>query len=256
MFKPTTLMRYFPGIAVLRCALAVALTGISTNTMAGKPENITGAEMALIPAYCPYTQSFSESRGSPESKRWESVMGKDFWAMHHYCWAQINQLRAMRSGITESARKSLLAVARDDYRYAANNTARNFILLPEIYTRIGETELRLSRNNDASRSFAKARSLKPDYWPAYSHWAEFLMYSGKKAEAKQLVKAGLEYSPNSRVLREQYRLLGGNPSDIVPKAREQAPDDNSGESESPPTEGQVTPEPEANKASPVGRPDR
>jgi len=173
--------------------------GIATTTMAGKPGNITEAEMAMIPAYCPYTQSFSESRGSPEAKRWESLMGKDFWAMHHYCWAQINQQRAMRSSMSENGRKALLNVARGDYVYVINSAARNFVLLPEVYTRAGEVELRLSLYREANHSFAKARALKPDYWPAYSHWAEFLMYSGKKAEAKQLVKSGLEYSPNVTV---------------------------------------------------------
>ena len=103
------------------------------------------------------------------------------------------------------------------------NSPRTFVLLPEIHTRIGELELHLARHHEADQSFAKARALKPDYWPAYSHWAEFLIKSGQRAEAKQLVKSGLEYSPNSRVLTEQYRMLGGKPSEIVPRVGEHAP---------------------------------
>jgi len=247
----TKLTKHVPGVAALRSALALALMGIATTTIAGKPGNITEAEMAMIPAYCPYTQSFSESRGSPEAKRWESLMGKDFWAMHHYCWAQINQQRAMRSSMSENGRKALLNVARGDYVYVINSAARNFVLLPEVYTRAGEVELRLSLYREANQSFAKARALKPDYWPAYSHWAEFLMYSGKKAEAKQLVKSGLEYSPNSRVLRAQYRLLGGNPSEIEPRAPVQGPENTAEEPDSPPTAGQPTPGTETNEATQV-----
>lgn len=46
---------------------------------------------------------------------------------------------------------------------------------------------------------------------------EFLINTGNQTEAKRLVKEGLEYSPNAKRLREQYRQLGGNPSEIVPK---------------------------------------
>jgi hypothetical protein len=71
-----------------------------------------------------------------------------------------------------------------------------------------------------TRLFAEARALKPDYWPGYSHWADFLMRSGQKAEAKQLVRSGLEHNPDAKTLREQYRLLGGNPSEIVSRVKE------------------------------------
>ena len=76
----------------------------------------------------------------------------------------------------------------------------------------------------ADKAFARARAIKPDYWPAYSQWAEYLMKIGKQAEAKQLVKAGLEQAPQARMLIEQYRLLGGKPSEIVPVVTKPSPD--------------------------------
>jgi len=202
---------------VLVTLLMVQVFG--TSAFAGKPDNVTKEEMATIPPYCPYAQSWDQYMVSPESKRWASIMGKPFHAIHHYCWAQINLQRALRSGTPEATRMNLFRVVRDDYLYVAQRSTPEFVLLPEIMSRLGEVEVRLSLINDANRSFATARQLKPDYWPAYSHWAEYLMRAGKKAEAKALVKTGLEYSPASRVLREQYRLLGGDPSTIKPVSK-------------------------------------
>lgn len=249
------LRKDLPGIALRRLALASALMATATIVTA-MPDNITDEEMALIPRYCPYTQSFGKSgfRGgpSPQAKPWLAVMGDGFWAVHHYCWGQINLQRALRSTTTSQQRKHLLETVRADYGYAVKNAPKNFILLPEIYTRLGEVEVRLARHRDAEQSFAKARALKPDYWPAYSHWAEVLMGSGRRAEAKQLVKSGLEYSPNSRVLSEQYRLLGGKPSEIVPKVKPQASESLAGEaSTSPPSEDKTPPDKSADDAPPV-----
>ena len=250
------LPRYLPGLALRRLTLASALMGVATITAAQRPENITDEEMALISRYCPYTQGFGNAgfRGgaTPASRPWVAVMGDGFWAVHHYCWAQIRLQRALRSSTTSQERKHLLGNIRADYGYVIKNSPKNFILLPEIYTRLGEVEVRLARHHEADESFAKARALKPDYWPAYSHWAEVLISTGKRAEAKQLVKTGLEYSPNSRVLIEQYRLLGGKPSEIVPKVKPQASESPAGDSStSPHPEDKTPPDKSANDAPPV-----
>jgi tetratricopeptide (TPR) repeat protein len=180
--------------------------------------------MAAVPRYCPYTLSFGRS-GTPdapsaEAKPWVAIMGRTFYDMHHYCWGKLNLQRALRSTATEQERKHLLATVVADYWYVAKKAPRDFIMLPEIYVGIGEVELRRGRPEEAGKAFAEARTLKPDYWPAYSHWAEFLMRSGRQAEARQLVRIGLEHNPDARTLREQYRLLGGNPSEIVARAKE------------------------------------
>ena len=208
------LKRYLPELVVRRLALTAILMGTSTVSMASAPPNITDAEMAMIPSYCPYTLHWGRGgvrdHPTPAGKYWVSVMGNTFWAMHHYCFAEIYMLRAMKH--TAEYRNSLLNSARENYIYIRRNALKNapptFVLLPEVHTRIGVTELRMSLPRDAEKSFAQARAIKPDYWPAYSHWVEFLIDSGEMAEAKRLVETGLKYSPNSKVLREQQRLLG------------------------------------------------
>ena len=71
-------------------------------------------------------------------------------------------------------------------------------------------------------------------------------------EAKQLVQSGLEYSPNSRVLREQYRSLGGNPSDIKPNVKLPTPGSTTDQSGTPVPEGDEVPSVDFHTEPPVG----
>lgn len=140
---------------------------------AAQPENITKGEWAMIPPYCPYTQLFGNSGApgapSPGARPWVEKLGKPFWALHHYCWSEINLMRALRSTTPTRERKYLLKTVIDDYHFVIKNSDSSFILRPEIHTRMGEAELRLALYGEAQKSFAMARALKPDYWPAYSH---------------------------------------------------------------------------------------
>lgn len=197
----------------------------------------TDTEMALVPSYCKDTQGFgygdATTNTSPRAGHWVSLMGKTFWAMHHYCRGLIKRNRAMKSGLRFEERQHLLKSAIDEYDYVLNNNKDpDFILLPEIYTRIGEASILTSNPSAAERAFARAREIKADYWPAYSHWAEYLIQKGKRAEAKQLVKNGLEQSPNAKVLIDQYRLLGGKPTEIVPIVKKTTIEDESEETAS------------------------
>ncbi len=194
------------------------LFGLIADEAAAKPQNITDAEMALIPRYCPDTMGFNYGDAyhntSPNANKWVGLMGKGFWAVHHYCWALIDLQRASRHNISPQMRQGLLESVVSDCRYVVNNTQPDFILLPEILTRIGEVEIRLSHPDAADQAFSRARELKPDYWPAYSHWVEYLIKIGRRSEALKVVRSGLSFSPNAKVLLEQYRLLGGKRSDI------------------------------------------
>lgn len=216
-----------PAIFSIRLMVrSLVLMSIPITAIALPPNEITSEEMALSPPYCPYAQTFWGS-GKPESKQWRARMGPAFEAIHHYCWGQINVQRALRSSTPRKQRQYLLSTAVSDYSFVIRNASivdRKFVLLPEILTKRGDVQLLLSLPGDASKSFAEARALKPDYWPAYSSWAEYLVKVGKRSEAKLLVKAGLEYSPSSRTLGELYRLLGGDRTAILPKAKEHSPD--------------------------------
>ncbi len=199
--------------------LAVAALAISaTWAVANKPANVTDGEVALLPSYCPDTMGFKYGDAtyntSPRAAYWVSLMGPGFWAVHHYCWALANLRRAKGIPSRSPLRVGTLEGVRADYIYVFENTRPDFVLLPEIYTRMGEVELLLGNVGGALVAYAKARQLKPDYWPAYSEWAEFLIKANQKVAAKQLIESGLSFAPDSKALADLYRSLGGNPSTI------------------------------------------
>jgi len=224
MRRSNSLCRHFSRTTGVRLMLVLALTGLSTNSLA-QVRNITAAEKALLPHFCAYTVYDGPPADRAATIAWTNSVGGDNGGLHHYCWGLINKQRALRSGTPARTRQFLLGTVIDDYGYVIQKAPRNFVLLPEIHTAIGEVQLLLGRPDEANRALATARALKPDYWPAYTHWADFLIRVGQTAEAKKLVKTGLEYSPNSKLLREQYRQLGGKPSEIVPKVQANPPED-------------------------------
>jgi tetratricopeptide (TPR) repeat protein len=127
--------------------------------------------------------------------------------------------------------------ALGDFGYVVNNAPKDFILLPEVYTWIGRTEILLDNPRQAEVAFAKARELKADYWPAYSHWAEYLLAKGRRPDALKLVTAGLQQSPDARVLLELYKVLGGKASELpkpLPKKQPEAEPPAGGEPSPPP----------------------
>lgn len=194
--------------------------GLFAQLASAAPSEITPAEIELLPKYCVDTQghTFKYGRNSPRAPYWVSLMGPSFWHMHHYCWALVNIGRARRASTPDMARTSALEEARGDIMYVLNNAEPDFILFPEIYSRLGEVELMRGQALRAEAAFAKARELKPDYWPAYFHWAEYLRNSGKRAEALKLVTSGLEQAPEALPLQKLYLLLGGVASQM-PKVR-------------------------------------
>lgn len=179
----------------------------------------TEAEIRLLPSYCKDTEWFPERYGEKRSY-WIEQMGDSFRHLHHYCWARLSVNRARKANISSRERISLLESALHDYNYVTHKAPDSFILLPEIYTKVGELQLLRKQPSKADEAFTRARYLKPDYWPAYSGWVEYLITTGRRAEALDVVKAGLYNSPNAKVLLEQYRILGGKPSDIPSLANE------------------------------------
>ena len=206
------------GVArALLVLVLLAWGGVARAGYASK-NDVSDSELRLLPRYCPDTMGFTiygdATNASPRAKYWVSLMGPSFWHMHHYCAAQISLLRAKKANTSREQRNGLLSHAQDNYQYVIMNAAPDFIMLPEVHTRRGEALLLLAKPKEAGEEFARARKLKPDYWPAYSRWAEYLMNSGQRAEALRLVSEGLRNAPDTKVLLEQYRLLGGKPSEL------------------------------------------
>lgn len=205
-----------------RAIVAIVAVVCSISAVAQKPDHVTAAEMGLIPAYCKDANSFgyggTADSMSPNAPKWVAMMGTGFWAVHHYCWAQIKLMRIQGPSVSQTTKQGTREAVLGDLLYSIENSPPDFVLLPEIYTKMGQVQLDLKRPAAADASFAKARSLKPDYWPAYVHWAAYLQSTGKKASAKELAEEGLSYAPDSKSLRKLLADLGGDPNSVKRKS--------------------------------------
>lgn len=205
----------------MKYVVGLLLSAVFLPAIAAAPKNMGDFELTYLPPYCVDTEWFKggprySNYMSPRAPYWQSVMGVGFYWMHHYCAAIVLATRAESMSVTDIQRRYHLLQAVGEYTFTIKQLRLDFVLLPEIYTRLGEAQLNLSDFGAAYSSFLRAREIKPDYWPAYSRWAAVLIKTGQKREAEELVRTGLKYSPDSVTLMEQYRSLGGDPSKIVP----------------------------------------
>ncbi len=173
---------------------------IFENGLEGGP--ITASEWQMLPEYCIDTQGYKYGRGgSPNSAKWEALLGQTFWDLHHYCLAIVKFNRAQRFGTPGVLQRGQLTSALGDFQYVVDRMPPNYVLAPEILTYVGRTLLLLNQPKDAEEAFARAQAAKPSYWPAYSWWAGYLASHGQPEKAKAVAKEGLSHAPNSRTLQ-------------------------------------------------------
>lgn len=203
------------GATAMRVLLALVFCLASLSAWAQKPTGITEGEMALLPPYCPDTQLFRygdrTTNPSPNAPGWIARMGETFWAMHHYCWALIRMNRAKQFGASAPMRDGQIRAAVADYEYVLANEKPGFPLTPEVLTRLGEAHLALGATGPAMEALARARQIKPDYWPPYVAWADVLVGIGKRKEALSLVEQVIRLVPDDPVLQGHYKRLSGKP---------------------------------------------
>jgi len=190
-------------------------------SQAQRPADITAGEMARLPKYCAESQTFATG-GFPEGplpsqKPWIALMGREFWAIHHYCWALVNANRSAAAGVAPQLRDHLLTKAIGDCEYVIQNAAPDFVLLPEIYLRVGEYHERLGRPVIALENFERSRRAKSDYWPAYLHIADLQTRLGNRAAAADALTAGLEQVPGQPQLQAALDRLKSRSVSITAK---------------------------------------
>ena len=199
------------------------LLGMGTTAHASNaPKNMTAGEKALLPEWCLDSQSFGYGDAyfntSPRAAHWVGLMGKTFWAAHHHCWALIRMHRSRAAGVPANVRLSMIEGAIGDYQYVLDNATSDFPLLPEVYTRMGEAYLEFGQPIQAQEAFARARTVKPDYWPAYVRWAAVLIKMGRNKEGLEHVEQVLKILPEDAELQRQYRHLQSLTGPSKPRA--------------------------------------
>jgi tetratricopeptide (TPR) repeat protein len=197
-----------------RRALVALGLALPLLAWAQRPNAMSDGEIALLPEYCIDTQGFkygdASFNTSPRAAYWVGLMGPSFWHHHHYCWALLKVRRALGPGVKGESRTGGLQSAIGDFDYVIRLSDPKFVMLPEVFLKMGDTYLLLGDYAMARDSYNGAARAKPDYWPAYVNWAVALEKLGKKPEALAHIGLGLRKSPNEPVLRAQYTRLGGD----------------------------------------------
>ena len=146
---------------------------------------------------------------SPRAGHWVALMGRDFWHMHHYCYALRDLMRAKAPGADAKRRAYLYERAKNDLTYVIVNCGPQMPLLPEVYLKLGEVLIYLGDKGGAEAAFEKSRTIKPDYWPAYVASADALIQAKQFDAARRLVEEGLSHSPNQPELKQRLQRLSG-----------------------------------------------
>lgn len=188
----------------------VAMCAAPVSAQVPPPESFpSGSEWALLPPYCPDTNEFGKyGKSSPNAPKWVALMGETFWALHHYCFGILKFERAQQHEYSQVIRQGLLTSAISEFQFVIRVMPDNYVLAPEIYTYVGRTYLLKNEPMQAEMAFAKARAVKPDYWPAYSWLARWLEHHGQRDKALQVVDDGLKHAPDSRTLMLIRKELG------------------------------------------------
>ena len=215
-------------LRIVRHAALAAGLAAAVHVATAQPANMTHGEVALTHPVCQDAQGMPAGwvqhfRHSPRAPYWESVMGKTFWGVHHFCWALIHLQRAARAGISKQERDHMIRVAISDFYYVIHEAKRNnedqFVLLPELYYRAGEAYVLLQEFAPAIAEFERSRQAKADYWPAYMAQAQVHARLGMRSQARELLEAGLKLMPDEPNLREAYRKLDAAGPDARRPAR-------------------------------------
>jgi tetratricopeptide (TPR) repeat protein len=194
-----------------------------SDRLPNQPNFFTWGELALLPEYCRDTQGVlyqvhGNGQDSPRAPYWLSLMGTDFWHMHHYCYALAYMMRAEAAGVTPQQKKYLYLRAISDYNYVIKNALPSMALMPEVMYKVGELQLLMENPGAASDAFERARQLRPDYWPAYTRWADVLAGLKRHNDALALVREGLRHSPDAKELlarATKYEAAGGRAAPLV-----------------------------------------
>ncbi len=193
-------------------------TTVLAQTDAGRPR-YTDVDWGLLPEWCidsqdgPYgSPSYGDGSvvgrsRSPRSDKWTGIFGRDFWHMHHFCRALHAERRATLLETSAKEKVAALGKAMNDYQYLIENCTPGMPLMPEVHYRLGDIYLRLGDLPQASQAFAASRRIKPDYWPAYTRWADELVTLRLFDRAQELIEEGLRHAPTDANLLERKQQL-------------------------------------------------
>lgn len=205
--------------APLALALLLNAGAASAQEIPGYPSSVTAydrREVAMLPSYCPYTQLFRDHvPGGNDQEMIRNLtarLGSIFNDLHHYCYGLMKMNRAVLLARDSTTKRFYLNDAVGEYDYMILRAKPDFVLLPEILTKKGETLLHLGRGSVAVFEFERAIELKRDYWPAYARLADYYKDNGQRQKAREILEDGLKAAPDTKALQRRLRELDSAPA--------------------------------------------
>lgn len=213
-----TLIDFMP-VHRQRAALGLAGLLALVPSLAWAYGNVSQAQLATLPAYCANSRLAGDyDANSAVSRYWSARLGTAHNSIHHYCQGLflLRTAKALPFRSREQQSRLKTAIAEFDYVLERSSLAfrRGTPLWPEMLLRRGEAAVLLEDWALAAASYDEARTVKPDYWPAYLDWARQLDNLKLRTQARELLKQGLLIDPGVQPMREAYVRYGGSLLDL------------------------------------------
>lgn len=180
----------------------------------------TAEEVQMLPKYCQARMWHN----TPEAEKyWTSVMGPTYQHIHHYCRGLVHTNRGTMLFRDPVERKRALNFSIPEFDYVLRHAPKDFVLLPELYTKRGGNLIRLGRTEEGMQDLRRAMELKSDYWPPYAVMSDYYRDAGNPAKAKEWLDKALSVAPNAKALQLRVSELRAGrrssaPSDPEPAA--------------------------------------
>jgi tetratricopeptide (TPR) repeat protein len=214
--------KLMPALIAWPIALAAMLQGSSAAAQESQYQ-LDPKQLAMLPPYCKYTQVFRDrvpgGNDRNQIERWGSVLGaENFHHLHHYCAGLGSTNRALYFSRAKQERNFELSQSVLEFNYVVERMPPDFVLLPEILTKRGESHLRLGDVVDGIRDLNRAIELKPDYWPPYAALSDYYKGIGDLGAAREWANKGLAAAPGVRALQRRLAELDKPRAKLAPSA--------------------------------------
>lgn len=204
-------------VAVAMTSSVACLVGGSASAQVAIPgyppraEDFDPREIAMLPRYCIYSQMFRERIPGGNDPaliaRWYEYMGPTYHHIHHYCLGLMKANRGLVLARDADARRFYLENSIIEFEYVITKAEDNFVLMPEMLTKKGESLVLLGRGPLGVLQFERAIEVKSDYSPAYAQLSDYYKASGDAKKAREVLESGLARAPDAKGLQRRLSEL-------------------------------------------------
>lgn len=203
--RPSTSLKEMGMLKAMLASLSMISISLSVSAQM-LPSFPTAQEMMWLPEYCKVRAT--DNHKLPEFKYWETLLGRPFLSIHHYC-AGINHISRYRRLVNDEKREYYLSRAIPEIDVVARGMSPDFPLAGDIYLNRGIALKLLNKDAEAILDLNKSIERNANQAEAYAVLAEIHVRLGNKNRALEVIVAGINNIPNNKMLQKRYIALGG-----------------------------------------------